>query len=230
MLSYWIDLGLMDYRKAHRLQQECVECRISGACGQDLFLVTEHPPVYTLGRRGSKKSLLVPEKVIEEEGITLVETERGGDITYHGPGQMVIYPILDLRKAKLSVTEFVYKLEEVMIRTAGDQGIRAVRDSRNRGIWVGNNKLGSIGIRVRRGVTFHGLALNVNLSLLPFSWIQPCGLSGVGVTSLESEKGTEVKISEVKWSLYNNISDVFAADIIKTDIETVLSPYHADKN
>ncbi len=230
MISYWIDLGLMNYREAHTLQQEVVDCRISGGCGQDMFLVTEHPSVYTLGRRGGMDSLIAGEETIREKGIDIVQTERGGDITYHGPGQMVVYPIMDLRKARISVTRFVNNLEEVMIRTAGGLGIRAERDPRNRGVWVGDNKLGSIGIRVRRGVTFHGLALNVNLSLLPFSWIQPCGLSGVGVTSIKRELGQEVDISQVKWSLYNQLSSVFNADLVKTDITTVLNPYHATQN
>ncbi len=230
MVSYWIDLGLMEYREAHRLQIECVERRRTGACGHDLFLITEHPSVFTLGRRGGMASLTVDERVVRDEGVDIVQTERGGDITYHGPGQMVVYPIMDLWEAGISVTEFVHKLEEVMIRTAGDSGVLAERDPRNRGVWIGNNKIGSIGIRVRNGVTFHGLALNVNPSLLPFSWIKPCGLSGVGVTSLEKEKEEEITLPLIKWSLYNHLCSVFDVDLVKTDITMVLKSYHATRN
>ncbi len=230
MVSYWIDLGLMDYREVQRIQIECVERRKTGKCGHDLFLITEHPPVFTLGRGSGIKSLTVDERGIRDEGVDIVQTEREGDVTYHGPGQMVVYPIMDLRDAGISGSDFVHKLEDVMIRTAGDRGVLAERDPRNMGVWIGNDKIGSIGIHVRHGVTFHCMALNVNLSLLPFSWIQPSGLSGVGVTSLEREAGDEIKLPLTKWSLYNHLCYVFDVDLVKTDISMVLESYHATRN
>ncbi len=230
MVSYWIDLGLMEYQEALKVQRECVETRIKGACRQDLFLVTEHPPVFTLGSRGGLGSLLVDEAIIRGKGIGIIQTERGGDITFHGPGQLVVYPIFNLKENGLSVYSFIHKLEEVMIRTAGEYGVRASRDPRNRGVWVGNAKIGSIGIRVRRGFTFHGLALNVNLSLEPFNWINPCGLTGVSVSSMEKEGQRSVDLPRIKWTLYNTLCDVFRVDLMKTEITSVLTDYYATKN
>lgn len=206
-----LDLGLMEYNRAHEFQLYCVEQRLRGKRG-DVFLFTEHPPVFTLGRQGRVDSLLKSRQDIQAQGVAIVPTERGGDITYHGPGQLVVYPILNLRHRKLVVAKFVDLLEETMIRTARDCKVHAVRDTRNRGIWVGNNKIGSIGIRVRHGVTFHGLALNVNLSLEPFTWIQPCGLKGVGVTSLKKECGREVNMEKVKQSMHTHIRTLFACE------------------
>ncbi len=198
METYLLDLGKMNYQDAHSFQLECVEWRLFQDVRPDVFIITEHSPVFTLGKRGGRESLVVDEQFIKSRGVDIVQTERGGDITYHGPGQLVVYPIVHLRRSSLSVKNYVDMLEEVMISCAADSGIPAGRDERNRGIWVGDNKIGSIGIRVRHGVTFHGLALNVTLDFEHFSWIQPCGLSGVGVTSIEREAGTPVDFSLVK--------------------------------
>ena len=119
--------------------------------------------------------------LLENAGIQVVQAERGGNITYHGPGQLVAYLVLDLEAAKMGVKDFVHFLEEAMIRTAAEWGVAAERNPVNRGIWVGNSKMGSIGIAIRRGITYHGLAFNVDVSLEPFGWINPCGLAGVGI-------------------------------------------------
>jgi len=200
-----MDLGSMEYAQAHALQLRCVENMLQKEDDCDQILMVEHPPVYTLGRSGRIDSILRSREEISAAGIDIIQTERGGDITYHGPGQLVVYPIVNLRKRKLSVTDFVTMLEEIMLQSAGGSGVRATRDDRNRGIWVGDNKIGSIGIRIRHGISFHGLALNVNLSLEPFTWIQPCGLSGVGVTSLEQECGTTVSMATVKKDMHTRI-------------------------
>jgi len=182
-----IDLGLSEYVQAHTLQLHYVENLIAGN-GEEAIILTEHRPVFTLGKNGDEASFFKDRVEIEEAGVSIVKTERGGDITYHGPGQIVVYPILHLRRRSMSVAAYIEVLEQIMIDTAADVGVRARRDPRNRGVWVGDNKLGSIGIRVRRSVSFHGLALNVNLATGHFDWIRPCGLSGVGVTSLSREK------------------------------------------
>ncbi len=192
------DLGFMGYREAHETQLQCVEQLLQNPDHAGIVLITEHPSVFTLGRKGETGGFLLSQKEILDNGADIIHTERGGDITYHGPGQLVVYPIINLYRRKLSVTRFIHLLEDIMFSTAADFKVSAVRDERNRGIWVGNNKLGSVGIRVRRGITFHGLALNVNLDLDPFSWIQPCGLTGVGMTSLEKERGKHLKLGEVK--------------------------------
>jgi lipoate-protein ligase B len=179
----------IEYTRALALQRDLVAAKNRGSIEEDLLLMLEHPPVFTLGRRGGRENLTVSPAFLAERDIPVVQIERGGNITYHGPGQLVLYPIISLARRQLSVTGFVEGLESVMIRIAADFGVFAVRDARNRGVWVNDAKLGSIGINIRRGVAFHGLALNVNTDLTPFSWIHPCGLSGVSMTSLAAETG-----------------------------------------
>lgn len=218
MVAKLIDLGLTNYAAAYSLQLALVEKRRNGNAAGDLFLVTEHPSTFTLGRRGGRENMMVSEDFLREQNIPLVHIERGGDITFHGRGQLVIYPILHLRKAGLSVTEYVYRLEEVMIRLAATCGVKAVRDPRNHGVWVGqgngNTKLGSVGIAIRHGVAFHGLALNVNLDLKPFSWVNPCGLTGVSMTTVSRECGREVTLAEVKKDLIDHLSQIFDREFI----------------
>ena len=137
----------------------------------------------------------------------------GGDITYHGPGQIVGYPIVNLREAGLSVVEYVESLEEVMLRTAASMGVEAERNDLNRGVWVGLNKLGSIGISVRKGNAFHGFAFNVNPSLEPFGWINPCGLTGIGVTSLGRELGRPLSMKKVRGLVRHYLSEVLGVDL-----------------
>lgn len=204
------DLGVMDYNEVHAMQLRCVDNQLNGGDGDEYIFMTEHPPVYTMGKSGTLTSLLKSREEIADHGIDIIGCERGGNITYHGPGQLVVYPVVNLRRRNLSVTAFVEMLEEVMIQTAADFGVTAVRDQRNRGVWVGDNKLGSIGIRVRHGISFHGLALNVNLAVEPFSWIRPCGLTGVGVTSLQIETNRTVAMEEVKKSMHGHLSQHFA--------------------
>jgi len=206
------DLGVMGYRHAHELQLQCVQDQLAEKAGEQILLL-EHPPVFTLGSSGKQDSLLKSAKDILGRGAEIVHTERGGDITYHGPGQLVVYPIVNLRRRKLTVTSFIEMLEEMMLLTVADAGVSANRDSRNRGIWVGNNKVGSVGIRVRHGISFHGLSLNVNLSLEPFGWIRPCGLFGVGVTSLEKELGRDVAMQEVKENMQRHIHTLFCREV-----------------
>lgn len=205
-----MDLGTMSYRDAHQFQLDCVEQLLADSDLPDHFLLVEHPPVFTLGRRGERKSLLVAQSILEQKGIDLFHTERGGDITYHGPGQIVLYPVIGLRRNKLSVRDHVRRLEKLMIQVAVEYGVVASRDERNPGVWVGNNKIGSIGISIRHGVAFHGMALNVTTDLEPFSWINPCGLTDVGATSLSLESGKQLEFDGVKQCLTEMIGQVFA--------------------
>ena len=173
-----VDLGTAAVSGCAGLQHKLVETVSSGDLS-GVVLLLEHPPVFTLGQRGGMENLKVTQAFLERSGISVIQAERGGSITYHGPGQLVVYPVIDLKQAGVSVAGYVEALEEVMIRTAGDWNISAGRNPAGRGVWVGTAKLGSIGIRVRRTVAFHGLALNVSVSLTPFDWINPCGLEGV---------------------------------------------------
>lgn len=226
MNAYYCHLGLQDYRTVHALQTDLVQQRRQGRLDRDLFLITEHPAVFTLGRRGGREHLLVSEKYLRDRGIPLVAAERGGDITYHGPGQMIVYPIIALHRAGLSAGGHVSRLEEVMLRLARQWGVTAARDPRNRGIWAGNKKLGSVGIAIRHGITFHGLALNVNPSLTPFEWINPCGLTGIGMTSIEAESGKVVNLAQVKTTLSKHLKEVYERaleEIDKADLTPEMS-------
>jgi lipoate-protein ligase B len=157
---------------------------------------------------------LVSESFLKKSGISMVQVERGGNITYHGPGQLVVYPIMDVQTARIGVVEFVEALEEIMLKTVAHWGIKAERNSANRGIWIGEKKLGSIGIALRKSVSFHGLALNVNLNLLPFSWIQPCGLKDVQMTSMKQELSRDVSMNRVQEKLKENFASAFGMQLV----------------
>lgn len=214
----WLHVELPEtrYVEAWNLQKDLVQARAGGKIGHDVVLSLEHPRVFTVGRRGGRENLTVSEDFLKQEGIPIVEVERGGDITYHGPGQLVVYPIINLENAGLKIDQYMSRLESVMLKTAAEWGVNANRNSLNRGIWVGDKKLGSIGIAVRRGITFHGLALNVNVSLEPFDWINPCGLHGIGMTSLEQDLRKTLPIDGVRETMMRNIEAVFGIQLVKT--------------
>ncbi len=217
-----VDLGLIPYPDAWDLQLRLVAARSQGRMPADVLLFLEHPPVFTLGRRGGRENLLVSEAWLGRSGIAVVQIERGGNITYHGPGQLVVYPIVHLPGVGLGVVDLVDRLEEVMIRTCAGWGVPTGRNPLNRGAWVGMKKIGSIGIAVRRGVSFHGLALNVNLDMKPFGWIQPCGLEGVGATSIQAEAGKPVDIADAKRIMQKHIEAVFQAKVMAIDRRDLL--------
>ncbi|MBW1703753.1 MAG: lipoyl(octanoyl) transferase LipB [Deltaproteobacteria bacterium] len=219
-----VELPAMEYTKAWDLQNRLVGARKDGMIDKDIVLLLEHPPVFTLGRRGGLENLTVSEDFLKKAGIPVIHVERGGDITFHGPGQIVMYPIIDLRAARLGVIDYVGLLEEVMIRTAADWGIEAGRNPLNRGVWVGNNKLGSIGIAIRRGISFHGMAFNVNLSLEPFGWINPCGLHNIGITSMEKELSRKLSMDKVCEAIKRHVEAVFSVELVMTDLTQILSP------
>jgi lipoate-protein ligase B len=211
------EYSLVEYSEALSLQRRLVEARNGGRIEKEILLLVEHPSVFTLGRRGGRENLTVTESFLEEHDISVIQIERGGNITYHGPGQLVAYPIVALSRMKLSVTDYVERLESVMLRIAADFGVSAGRDSRNRGIWVGDAKLGSIGINIRHGVAFHGLALNVTTDLAPFSWINPCGLSGVCMTSLAAEAVMSVSMEKARASARRHFAAVFGVRLEEID-------------
>jgi len=219
-----VELPTTEYTKAWDLQNSLVSARKGGVIDKDIVLLLEHPPVFTLGRRGGLENLTVSEDFLKKAGIPVIHVERGGDITFHGPGQIVMYPIIDLRAARLGVIDYVGLLEEVMIRTAADWGIEAGRNPLNRGVWVGNNKLGSIGIAIRRGISFHGMAFNVNLSLEPFGWINPCGLHNIGITSMEKELSRKLSMDKVCEAIKRHVEAVFSVELVMTDLTQILSP------
>jgi len=192
-----LNLGLRDYLSVWELQRSLVMAKSDRIIDNDLFLILEHNPVFTIGKRGSSNHILVSSTFLSSKNIPIYRIERGGDITYHGPGQLICYPIIDIKRAHLGVREFVDALEEVMIYVAATYGIYPHRNPLGRGIWLGDRKLGSIGIAIKAGISFHGFALNVNNSLEPFSWIDPCGLKGIRMTSIREALGREVEMDEV---------------------------------
>ncbi|MEJ2168924.1 MAG: lipoyl(octanoyl) transferase LipB [Desulfobacterales bacterium] len=218
---FTLDLGLIDYREAWRLQEKLVAARVAKRLNRDIFLFLEHPAVFTLGRRGGLDNLLVSEAFLKNAGIPVVQVERGGFITYHGPGQIVVYPIINLHTKRIGVKDFVAAMEEAMLRTAAVWNIPAKRNPVNSGIWVGENKMGSIGIALRKGVSFHGLALNVNLDLTPFSWIQPCGLQGVGMTSMANELEREISLDEVRNVLRDQLAVVLGMSFETRNLDQI---------
>ena len=212
-------LGTIAYRDALSLQHRLLAAvRDKTEMGMGVVLLLEHLPVFTLGRRGGLDHLCVSEAFLRSSGFQLVHVERGGDITYHGPGQLVVYPIADLRAMGMGVVDFVTGLEEIMIRTAADWNIAAGRDARNRGVWAGPRKLGSIGSPCAGESVFTVSRLNVNTDLTPFHYIHPCGLENVAMTSMENELSEPVSMASVRRKLAAHMADVFAVTLTQTDV------------
>lgn len=220
----WLELSMLGYKTALNLQHRLLAARQTGVLENDIVLTLEHPSVFTLGRRGSIENLKVSRDFLTRLSIPVIQVERGGDITFHGPGQLVVYPIIDLVNAGLKITDYVAGLEEIMLRTVSDWGICAKRNSANRGIWVAKKKLGSLGISVKRGVSFHGFALNVNLSLKPFKWINPCGLTDVGVSSMALELSQNISMHQVRGGLMQHFESVFGFDLVRIEDKALNLP------
>lgn len=212
-----LDLGLSRYLQVWELQKKLVEKLISGK-GNEVLILVEHYPVYTLGKSAKFENILNKEEAIRE-GIEIIEVDRGGDVFYHGPGQLVAYPILKLSNYGLNIRGYVRLLEEVMIRTLAGYGIKASRMKGYPGVWVGNSKIGAIGLRIVEGVSMHGIALNVNPNMRHFSYIVSCGLKGMGVTSMENILGYKVPIDNVKRIFIKNFADVFGVRLSKRELE-----------
>ena len=201
-------LGVIPYSEALALQRSLVEERREGRV-PDLLLLLQHPPVITLGVKGDggRSNVVADSLRLSALGVGISETGRGGDVTYHGPGQIVGYPILDLRPDRCDVHRYVRDLEEVMIRVCADYGVPAGRIQGLTGAWVGNDKIGAIGVRVSRWITSHGFAFNVNTDLRHFDLIVPCGIANRGVTSLKQAAGRNLHMDEVEDSLIRHFSN-----------------------
>ena len=207
-------LGLRPYREVLELQRELARTRISGELEQDLLLLVEHPPVVTLGRSSKEAHLVVPRGALAARGVELYEVERGGDVTFHGPGQLVGYPIVDLRRHKQDLHWYLRQVEETLIRGVARFGVGAGRRAPYTGVWVDGRKLASIGVRARDWVTWHGFALNVTTDLSYFDMIVPCGIHAVTMTSLERELGggRAPGLPEVASVIAAEFGHVFALD------------------
>ncbi|MFQ5933057.1 MAG: lipoyl(octanoyl) transferase LipB [Dehalococcoidia bacterium] len=203
-----INLGKVDYQEALDLQVSLREQRIAGEVPDTLVLL-EHPPVITIGRSGSLDNVLAPERELEAHGIRLLHTNRGGDVTYHGPGQLVGYTIMDLRPYGMNLQEHLRRLEEATIQALEVLGIRAGHNQAGTGVWVGEEKIASIGLHIRRWVTMHGFALNLHPNLGHFSLIYPCGIKDRAMTSVERLLGHRVDSSQARSAVARGFGNVF---------------------
>ncbi len=214
-----VDLGFIGYADAFELQKRIVAARKADAIG-DVLLLCEHPHVITLGRSGKRENLLASERVLAQKGVEFHATNRGGDITYHGPGQIVGYPVIQLAAIRRDVVWYVRMLEEVMIRTCGNFGVVARREEGKSGVWIdsvaGNldaaEKIGAIGVHISRWVTSHGFAFNVATDLRYFELIVPCGIAERKATSLEKVLGRAVKRNEAAPKLVEHFGEVFGRE------------------
>jgi lipoate-protein ligase B len=214
-------MGVVEYGRAWDLQKRLHALRTRQEI-PDILLLLEHPPTLTIGRSGSLNNVLASPERLKEMGIALFLIERGGDVTYHGPGQIVGYPIMDLRKREKDIYRFVTDLEEVMIRSVGDFSVEAGRDPGHRGVWAGDRELGAIGISVRRWVTMHGFALNVTTNLEHFSLINPCGFTDRQATSMAACLSTgDVSREAVAERLVSHFAAVFDVDLVPATEEEI---------
>jgi lipoyl(octanoyl) transferase len=222
-----IDLGLRDYKETWDFQEKLFNETIHNKIKnwqlaipeqeeiQSYLILVEHPHVYTLGKSGNEHNLLIQEGLLKSIGASFYKIDRGGDITYHGPGQIVGYPILDLESTGMSIKEYIHTLEEVIIKTIGNFGLFGGRLEGAIGVWLDVNtskprKICAIGVKASRYITMHGFALNVNTDLKYFGYINPCGFTDKGVTSLQKELGHEVDMEEVKTTLIAYFSELFS--------------------
>jgi lipoic acid synthetase len=222
--GYLIDVDVVEYQKAWDFQREWVAARLKSDL-PDILLLLEHNPVITLGRRGNRQYIRASPQVLTAEGINIYHVERGGEVTYHGPGQIVGYPILDLRNWRRDISWYVFNLEEVLMRTLGDFGIEGTRNRLNRGVWVGDSKIGSIGVAITRWVTYHGFSLNVSPNMNHYSFITPCGLDGIEVTSLRDLLGREPDHPRVRDGISRHFQAVFQIQLERMGMEDLrMSP------
>lgn len=243
-----IDLGLIPYGEAYQLQQRIVAARKAGAI-EDVLLLCEHPHVITQGRNGKREHLLANEHLLRQKGVEYFETSRGGDITYHGPGQIVGYPILNLAAIRRDVVWFVRMLEEVMIRVTAEYGIVAHREAGKTGVWVAaeeksspqqtqsthgevasSEKLGAIGVHISRWITSHGFAYNVSTDLRYFDLIVPCGIAGRKATSLEKLLERSVGRNEAVSRIARHFGEVFGRELRRASYDELLDSLRACEN
>ena len=210
----YCNIDVIDYKEAWQLQKDVLEARCNNKIKDTLFLL-EHKNTYTLGKVADKNHLISTEKFLNDNDISVYEIDRGGDITYHGPGQIVGYPIINLNDWKKDTHKYLRALEEVIIKTCNNYGLKAERNKKYTGVWIEDRKIAAIGIKVKKWVTMHGFAINVNTDLSLFNGIIPCGIEDKDVTSLKNELGKKIDISKVKEILLSNFKDVFAYNEIK---------------
>ena len=218
-----VALGRLEYAEALELQRNIARDRIAGTIQHDVLLLMEHPPVVTMGRATKEKHLVASPEFLKSKGIELFEVERGGDVTFHGPGQLVGYPIIDLKRHRQDLHWYLRKIEESLINTLADFGIPGERNTAYTGVWTRGKKIASIGVHARDWVTWHGFALNVNTDLSYFNLIVPCGIDGVVMTSIAREVGSElVSMQDVRDRVSAKFAEAFDLTAVVTSRSTLL--------
>ncbi|MCC6187562.1 MAG: lipoyl(octanoyl) transferase LipB [Anaerolineales bacterium] len=208
MDGLWLDLGLVRYAPAFALQERALAARLAGRL-PPLIVVQENPPTLTLGRDSSPDNILVSAAELAARGIELVEVNRGGDVTYHGPGQLIASPLLYLNDLGINANQYLHRLEDVLLEVLAWFGLQAERRAGYPGAWLGQAKVGAVGIGVRHGCTFHGLALNVDLDLAPFRLINPCGMAALPVTSVAAAGQRSVTMQSARLALRRALASAF---------------------
>lgn len=222
--ALWVvDLGLRAYAEALVVQREVAKARITGAIPEDVLLLVEHPPVVTLGRSAKANHLLVSPELLAARGVELFEVERGGDVTLHAPGQLVGYPILDLKRHRKDLHWYLRQVEEALIRGVAPFGIAGERNPGYTGVWTQGRKLASIGVHARDWVTWHGFALNVSTDLTLFDLIVPCGISQVQMTSVCRECAPGAPVAAVAESVTRGMAQVFGVEPVVVGLADLLS-------
>jgi len=212
-----IQLGVQPYGPMQALQNELVQWRQQELI-EDAFLLLEHAPVITLGRRADPAHILATPEMLTGEGVEVCQSERGGDVTYHGPGQLVGYPILRLHRYHIGASDYMHRLEEVIMLTLADYGLASHRRDRVIGAWVGDNKIAAFGVRIKRGVTLHGFALNVSPNMLHWSFIIPCGITDGGVTSMAAQLGSAPPMQRVRERVIDHFQALFNVKVAPTTL------------
>jgi lipoate-protein ligase B len=220
--GYIIDLGVVDYQKAWDLQHQLWSRRAEEEL-PDLLLILEHPHVITLGRGGNRSHLIASSEVLGALEIPIFHVERGGDVTYHGPGQIVVYPILNLKEYGYRIVRYVDQLEEVILYVLRDFGIEGEKDHSNRGVWANGNKIASIGVAIKRWVSFHGFALNYETDLKYFDLMDPCGLVGEKMTSMANILKKKISRKEVAERIIFHFKEVFKKEWEEKDLEELMT-------
>lgn len=213
----YIDLGIIDYRECYFLQKELHKKRHAGSI-PDMLLLCEHPTVITMGRSASFENILIDKKYLNDKCIEIIEVDRGGDVSMHMPGQLVVYPIFDLKLVGCNLHFFLRKLEAVILLLLQKYGVCGRCIPGSTGVWVENKKVGSIGIGVGKWISFHGLSININNDLAPFSFIRPCGMRSELITSLAAVVGRHLCMHGVKDNLINSFKEVFALNTCDKDL------------
>jgi lipoate-protein ligase B len=209
-------LGVVPYDLALRLQQTLLPARVEGLI-PDVLLLLQHPPAFTVGRFRGEEDIVVPREVLTREGIAVFHTNRGGGVTYHGPGQLIGYPILNLKERGLGVRQYIWSLEEVIIRLLHTIGIQGHRVADHRGVWVGDKKICSVGVNVSRHISTHGFALNMSNELHRFQYIRPCGLPSEVMTSVAQLSGRSTDVETIVSDAIRGFSEIFDLGCARRD-------------